>query len=43
MRIIQSHIAEYMALIEGLEALADWRLWKDPVECFYLYQHRQSP
>lgn len=32
MRIIQSNIAEYMALIEGLEALADLRLWKDPIE-----------
>ncbi len=32
MRIIQSNIAEYMALIEGLEALADLRLWKDAIE-----------
>jgi ribonuclease HI len=27
-----SNIAEYLALIEGLEALADLRVWKAPIE-----------
>jgi ribonuclease HI len=27
-----SNIAEYLALIEGLDALADLRIWKEPIE-----------
>ena len=27
-----SNLAEYLALIEGLDALADLRIWKEPVE-----------
>lgn len=31
-RLSNSNIAEYLALIEGLEALADLRVWNNPIE-----------